>query len=386
MSDSWLEGSGYTPPTHDQQVRRKVDRLRVDAEARERFQREEAAARRPRLNLTRSKEVRKQKPPPFLIDSVLPQGGLFQIFGQTGSYKSYVVVAMCAAVANGSDFMGYPVAASGLVAMVLGEGGADAGERIEAWLAGNPGQSDEDVVYSVEQGLDLMDDQQVETMIEDLQAYATERGKPWRLVVFDTQADHMASGDEDKAKDFSVVKKAIQRIGHATGAAVGLVHHTGWDTSRERGSSRQRQALDVVMQIESNTITNVKQKFGPVFPPIRFVTQQVESVGERGNLFVRRSSTHEDLASATEAYSRVTERLVSNGRHVLRVLIDDPGLSHNRLAGVAGIGKATLGQVREWLADNGFVELQHDGQGRVVGMEVTDIGRQEASAGGSGTG
>ena len=44
---------------------------------------------------------------------------------------------------------------------------------------------------------------------------------------------------------------------------VGVVHHTGWDDLRERGSSRQRQALDVVMQIKDQRITNVKQKFGP---------------------------------------------------------------------------------------------------------------------------
>lgn len=377
VSSEWLDGSGYTPPTFDQQVQRRVERLEVEAAARLQFQQEG----RPRLNLVRSKEVRRQKPPPFLIDSVLPQGGLFQIFGQTGSYKSYVVVAMCAAVANGSEFMGHRVAASGLVAMVLGEGGADAGERIEAWLMGNPGGSDADIVYSVEEGLDLMDDQQVEAMIEDLADYARQQEKPWRLIVFDTQADHMASGDEDKAKDFSVVKKAIQRIAHATGAAVGLVHHTGWDTSRERGSSRQRQALDVVMQIEANTITNIKQKFGPLFPPIRFVTQQVETVGDRGNLFVRRSSDHEMLAAATASYSKRTEKLIEDGHKVLAVLVDQPNLSGNKLAEVAEIGKQTLSEVREWLADNGFVELQRNGKGNVVAMTITDQGREEVGSG-----
>jgi hypothetical protein len=104
-----------------------------------------------------------------------------------------------------------------------------------------------------------MDGEQVDQIIEEL---TSDPKKEWKLIIFDTQADHMPSGDEDKSKDFTVIKKAVQRIAQATGAAVGLIHHTGWDDSRERGSSRQRQALDVVMQIKDQRITNVKQKYG----------------------------------------------------------------------------------------------------------------------------
>lgn len=62
-----------------------------------------------------------------------------------------------------------------------------------------------------------------------------------------------------------IITRSIQRIAHATGAVVGLVHHTGRDDSRERGSSRQRQALDVVMQVKNQRISNMKQKAGPLF-------------------------------------------------------------------------------------------------------------------------
>ena len=96
-----------------------------------------------------------------------------------------------------------------------------------------------------------MHGEQVDQIIEELTSDPT---KEWKLIIFDTQADHMPSGDEDRSKDFTVIKKAVQRIAQATGAAVGLIHHTGWYDSRERGSSRQRQALDVVMQTESSAL------------------------------------------------------------------------------------------------------------------------------------
>ena len=89
----------------------------------------------------------------------------------------------------------------------------------------------------------------------------------------------MPSGDEDRSKDFTVIKKAVQRIAQATGAAVGLIHHTGWNDSRERGSSRRRQALDVVMQINDQRITNIKQKYGPKFEPIMFTVEEAPGTG-----------------------------------------------------------------------------------------------------------
>jgi hypothetical protein len=59
------------------------------------------------------------------------------------------------------------------------------------------------MLFSVEEGLDLMDEQQVDQIIEELLEFADD----WKLIIFDTQADHMPNGDEDKAKDFTVIKK-----------------------------------------------------------------------------------------------------------------------------------------------------------------------------------
>ena len=40
--------------------------------------------------------------------------------------------------ANGVDWLGKKVTESGDVALILGEGGFDAGDRLKAWLHGNP--------------------------------------------------------------------------------------------------------------------------------------------------------------------------------------------------------------------------------------------------------
>ncbi|KAB1864570.1 bifunctional DNA primase/polymerase [Microbacterium algeriense] len=310
----------------------------------------------PRLNLRSAGEVRTVEPPAYMIDGVLPVGALFQVFGQTGSYKSFVMLDMLGCVANDIPWMGHRINEPGPVAFILGEGGYDAGVRLDAWLKAHPGASDEHMVYSIEEQLDLMRGSVVDAIIEDLEAYRADRfpGKGWRLIVFDTQADHMPSGDEDRSKDFTVLKRAIQRIAHETGAAVGLVHHTGWDDSRERGSSRQRQALDVVMQVKSQRITNVKQKGAALFDPIDFATE-----GFGDSIVVQR-------VSPIVAASDTLDADIEQGRRVLTYLHDHPGASQNAVQSDLKLGRTgTWPRLRDLLDKLGYLDVTKTGDGRV---------------------
>jgi hypothetical protein len=321
-----------------------------------------------RLNLVRATEIRDRPKPEMLINEVLPPGGLFQIFGQTGSYKSFIVVSMAGAIANGTEWMGHKVNQEGDVAIILGEGAHDAGNRIDAWAQAHPVCSIDRIFYSVEEGIDLMDPDEVSLIIDDLTA---DPDKEWRLIIFDTQADHMPNGDEDKAKDFSKIKKSLQRIAHTTGAAVGLVHHTGWDDSRERGSSRQRQALDMVMQVKDQRITNVKQKFGPKFEPIMFA---IEPVAEAGSVYVRLSTEAEQLKLAFESVSTVSSDV--NAVKALAIMLSNPGISGNKIVAQLHIQKSSWPQLRAFLEMKHYVACERNDNGHVVRMSVTDKGAE----------
>jgi len=317
-----------------------------------------------RLNLRGAREVRALPKPTYLIEGVMPEAALFQVFGETGAYKSFVMLDMLASVANGIPWMGREVSAAGPVAFVLGEGGYDAGVRIEAWLLSHPGATDERIVYSIEEQLDLMDEVSVDAILTDLEAYRLVNfpSERWRMIVFDTQADHMPNGDEDKSHDFTVVKRAVQRIAHATGAAVGLVHHTGHNKSRERGSSRQRQALDVVMQIDANHIKNVKQKGAAKFDPIPFT---VEPFGD--SVAVRAINP---VSIAAEGFQAEVE----SGRAVLAYLAVNPNASQNQLKADLQIGDGTWPGIRDLLESLGYLEVKRDAKGTARSIRATHIG------------
>lgn len=248
----------------------------------------------------------------------------------------------------------------------MGEGGFDAGDRLKAWLHGNPECTADRMLYSVEEGLDLMDGKQVDQIIEELTSDPT---KEWKLIIFDTQADHMPSGDEDRSKDFTVIKKAVQRIAQATGAAVGLIHHTGWDDSRERGSSRQRQALDVVMQIKDQRITNIKQKYGPKFEPIMFA---VEEAPGTGSIFVRSSTEAEQLRQAFESVNTVSSEI--NAVKALAIMFGNPGMSGNNIVKQLHIQKSSWSQLRAFLETRQYIECERNDEGNVVSTSVTEHG------------
>ena len=272
---------------------------------------------------------------------------------------------MIGAVANGIPWLGHEVNDSGYAALILGEGGFDVGERLSSWLHGNPGATDDRMLFSVEEGLDLMDQQEVDQIIEDLLEFADN----WKLIIFDAQADHMPNGDEDKAKDFTVIKKALQRIAHATGAAVGVVHHTGWDDSRERGSSRQRQALDVVMQVKDQRITNIKQKYGPKFEPIMFT---VEEAPGAGSIFVRLSTEAEQLRQAFESVNTFSSEV--KAVEALAILLGNPGISGNKIVTQLHIQKSSWADLRAHLEMKHYIACERDDNGKVIGMSVTQHG------------
>lgn len=85
--------------------------------------------------------------------------------------------------------------------------------------------------------------------LEDVIGIANRFGA--KLVVIDTLARAMAGGDENSAKDMSLLIARAQRIQTETGAHVSMIHHSGKDAGKgPRGSSVLKPAADVEIKVE----------------------------------------------------------------------------------------------------------------------------------------
>jgi hypothetical protein len=91
------------------------------------------------------------------------------------------------------------------------------------------------------------------------------------LIVVDTLARCMTGGEENSAKDVGLFVAGVDRVRHATGAAVLIVHHVG-KGGDVRGSSALPGALDTQILAEADgeflRLSCLKQKDAERFKPI----------------------------------------------------------------------------------------------------------------------
>ena len=220
------------------------------------------------------------EPPPMLIDGWLPQGGISTAYGESGAGKSFVVLDMALHVAAGRRWCGRDVRASGVV-YVAAEGAVGMRKRVVAWRRhhtppdGIPfGLVSSAVDLRAKGGRDVVD------LVEAIRAASDAMTVPVRLVVIDTLARVMASGDENSFADMSAVVANLDRIAAQIGAHVMAVHHAGKDAARgARGHSSLKAAMDAEFEV-------TRSKNGPI---VIAPTKQKDIECEGSHVFVFRS-------------------------------------------------------------------------------------------------
>jgi hypothetical protein len=89
------------------------------------------------------------------------------------------------------------------------------------------------------------------------------------LIVIDTLARCFGAGNENVQQDMNAFVRGCDTVRRAApGATVLVVHHTGWDASRERGSNALRAASDTMIRLarqgEAILLRVERQKDAPV--------------------------------------------------------------------------------------------------------------------------
>jgi hypothetical protein len=198
--------------------------------------------------------------PVWLVRDWLETNSTFSIVGASGSMKSFLALDLAAHVALGLPWHGHPVVQSPVM-LVVAEGVTGLRKRIAAW---------EDHYERVISGLHVFP--------RAIQAAGPEwpllieacRVLGVGLVVLDTQARVTVGMEENSATEMGVFVQKMDMVRVATGAACGVVHHTGRAGMQDggRGSTALYAAWttefgvvksdDGIVRVESN-----KEKDGP---------------------------------------------------------------------------------------------------------------------------
>ena len=200
----------------------------------------------PRFKTMNLDQIRDLPDPEWLIDKYLQVDSFGVLFGPPASTKSFWALDIACCVAAGIPFNDHQVK-QGQVLYAVGEGLRGLKWRIEAWLLAHP-EVDEATLRRnlmvIPQVPHLLEKHHV-AMLHNTAVYMHERGPdPLRLTIVDTWARSLVGGDENSQKDAGMAIDACETVRHLTGASVLVVHHTGADGLRERGSTALRAAAD----------------------------------------------------------------------------------------------------------------------------------------------
>lgn len=210
--------------------------------------------------------------PKWLVQELIPDGGLAVVYGQPKSCKTFWALDLALSVATGRPFHGVETR-PGRVTYVAAEGGrVRLGERALAWKIVH--HADRTASWKlIDERVDLTSQTEVAQFIAALDG-------PRDLIVIDTLARCM-SGDENSQKDMGAFVAGCDRIREETGAALLVVHHEGKDAGKgARGSNVLRGAVDTGIRVRREesgaVVVSVEdQRDAEPLAPMRFTLQNV---------------------------------------------------------------------------------------------------------------
>lgn len=185
-----------------------------------------------RFRYLNRKEVRELPPPSFLVDGYVIENALNLVWGVYGTYKSFLVLGWCHAMATNTPWHGKVVKQKRVI-YIAPEGANGINLRLEAQELNTGVEIDDDMFITIPMPVNFSSNDDVLFFIKEV---LEEFGEDCVIVV-DTFARCFAGADENNAKDVSTAIGQFDAIREQLGATIILVHHAGKETSKgPRGS------------------------------------------------------------------------------------------------------------------------------------------------------
>lgn len=205
----------------------------------------------------------------YMVKGWLDRNCLSMLYGPSNAGKTFVALDIAMHIAADQQWRGLRVN-GGPVLYIAAEGGAGIRNRLAAIKRDKPDMSAAPFTL-LPVGLDLHGQGDALAVCEIMPD-----ADP-ALVVIDTLARSMGTGDENTAKDAAMFVRNCDLIREATGAHVMVIHHTGKDEDRgARGSSALRAAVDNEIQVTADgEILSRKQRDQEPPEPLHFKLRSV---------------------------------------------------------------------------------------------------------------
>lgn len=219
--------------------------------------------------------------PKWLIKDLIPEKGLFEMFGASGTFKSFIMLDMLFCIVAGIKYHHKKVR-QGKVVYVAGEGSHGLKVRIKALELHYNISLDDLPFYVLPMPSNLMDENEIIKLSNEIKEISNDGVA---ITVFDTLHRNSAGSDENSANDFADILGNIDRHLLDISNVVGWVHHSGASEEakkRSRGTTSRYGALDTQVMIERFTnnkrrakVSCTKQKDAEEFMNILFDLEDI---------------------------------------------------------------------------------------------------------------
>lgn len=208
------------------------------------------AAKNTSQYLISSEELMRLPPMDWTVRNLVPSSGLFCIYGQSGSGKTFLALDLACAIAMHSRWFGEPVKNSPVVYAAL-EGEAGIAQRLQAWEIHSGKTAPKNLNFIIK-NFGLMSSNDCLELSNEIR---TKMG-PNAVLFIDTLNRASPTADENTSADMGLVIQNAKLLADAINGLVVLVHHSGKDQSKKmRGHSSLYAAMDGVLEV-------TKDKFG----------------------------------------------------------------------------------------------------------------------------
>ena len=212
--------------------------------------------------------------PRFLIDGLLPENSLGEMFGSSTHYKTFIILNMLFCIAHGIPFHGREVK-QGRVIYMAGEGREGLLKRLTALSEHYGVPLDRNMFLVPDINVDLLDKDSVQSLANFLRT----KGKS-EMIVFDTLPSYTRGMDTNGDTHWNVIKGNLQDLISPLVNVISWVMHTNLSSKdRAKGTGQRFNDSDFVLQVKRDkTKTSIiyrKVKDGEHPEPIEFTMKSV---------------------------------------------------------------------------------------------------------------
>lgn len=192
------------------------------------------------------------KPIDWLVEGYLEADALGMLYGPSGGGKSFVAVSLACSIATGTPWFGCKVK-QGAVFYIAGEGHQGLARRFAAWSkATGTAISKETPLFKSNRAVQFLDATAAEVVTTEVYALAERTGHVPSLIQIDTLARNFGDGDENKQQDANRFIEAMDKLRREFGCHIMVVHHSGHESERARGSSAFKAAMDQELWVKGS--------------------------------------------------------------------------------------------------------------------------------------